>query len=970
MKHISFFFLLILVSFSFLSKASNSQYSPPSNLVASNIYYDNATLSWDTNSNASYWILSYNVSQSSTIIEQVLSNCSTQIFNLVSGITYNWKVRMIDNVGDTTDWSEVMTFQTPNETSSCDNIASLSIVAMGTNGITVQWQSNPNQTQWEVVYGELGSNPELDGTRIIVPNYFYTIPSSNLILNNWYQIAVRNKCLGANSGWSYINTRYISNQHYNLPVQQTFEDDEQNAIFGFVNGSLNPWVLGNAYNTTLDGSNSIYVSTNGGINNNYYPLASAISYAYIDVLIPDYATSFYLDFKWRCLGENTNDVLKVYLLNPNSTLDINILPQEVNRIGEVAYYNQASQWQSEHIEIPAEYIGQVRRLVFAWQNNSSVGGIGGANVDDIYITGRYCATPTNPTHSYVSSNYATLSWNFAQGQEDFNIQYRKIGETAWNEVSGVTSNHILDNLDDNSTYIYRVQADCGLEQSFFSVTDTFTTLIRCLAPENIHITSYSTDSAVLSWSDDPNVTQWIFEYGVDNGTNTNYTRKIIYSNNDTLRNLSPDTYYNVRIRAISLQNDTSIYSETYRFHTLCNHITQYPSNELANSIIWTNTDGYNNPYSCWEIKGDTLISPVYKLSEIGFAELSFKFKFLDSVASFTTTKLLITNNGNTFYNLQTLPQSSTLATHIVELPQYANEDFIRFAFIPHYYGEASIANMEIKEFNIVEKCKSPAEITVLELNNNSVYLDWTEYSNNTSWDIAITDSITNTTTSFTTTTHPYLITNLIPDRPYKVWIKSNCQNNSDNNWTKIIIHTLEELSCPTPTNFYAYHIPSTKGDEAIFCGWDDLGSAMWELQYKQKYAIDWNSIILFTNPQYVLRNLDMETEYMFRVRAICSANDTSYWANTVNVRISDLEEVIDYSSLIKIYPNPTKDILNIETESKAFTQTNLIDKSGRILKNWEQPPRTINLSPFPQGNYYLQINTPKGKINKKIIIVK
>ncbi|MDX9798949.1 MAG: fibronectin type III domain-containing protein [Bacteroidales bacterium] len=399
MKNLSLSLCIIFISLSFFSKASSSQFAPPTNLIASNIYYDNAVLSWDTDTNAYLWILSYNISQSNTITQQVLSSNSTQVFGLVSGITYNWKVRMIDNYGDTTEWSDVATFQTPNEQTGCDDISLLSIDAMGTAGITVQWQANPNQTEWEIVYGELGSDPEFEGTRAIISNYFYLIPSSSLILNNWYQIAVRNKCLGANSGWSYINTRYISNQYYDLPVQQTFENDEQNSIFGFVNGSLNPWVLGNAYNTTLDGSRSIYISTTGGVNNNYYPLASAISYAYIDVLIPDYASSFYLDFKWKCSGENPNDAMKVYLMNPNSALDIYQLPQSTNGIGQISYNSQANEWQEEHIEIPAEYIGQVRRLVFAWQNNSTLGGLGGAIVDDIYITGRYCATPTNPTHS-------------------------------------------------------------------------------------------------------------------------------------------------------------------------------------------------------------------------------------------------------------------------------------------------------------------------------------------------------------------------------------------------------------------------------------------------------------------------------------------------------------------------------------------------------------------------------------------
>src|SRR5574344_1244672 len=172
MKKLSLFLCVLFISLSFSSFASNSQFNPPTNLTASNIYFDNATLSWSSDTNAYLWILSYNISQSNTPIEQVLSTNSTQVFNLVPSITYNWKVRMIDINGDTTQWSEVATFQTPDEITGCDNISGLSIDAMGTNGITVQWQANPNQTEGEIGYGELGSNPALDGTSAIVSNYF------------------------------------------------------------------------------------------------------------------------------------------------------------------------------------------------------------------------------------------------------------------------------------------------------------------------------------------------------------------------------------------------------------------------------------------------------------------------------------------------------------------------------------------------------------------------------------------------------------------------------------------------------------------------------------------------------------------------------------------------------------------------------------------------------------------------------
>lgn len=972
MKRIITFFILLILT-GYCAKAELSQYPTPTNLSATNILYNDATLTWNNSSNALYWIVSYNVSQSSYVNEQIVSTNTLQINGLVSGVTYNWKVRMIDSNNDTTDWSNVATFQTLMQQTDCNPISQLTINAMGTNGITVQWVADSTQTQWEVVYGELGSNPEYDGGRITTSNYYCIIPSNALTLNSWYQIAVRNLCQGSYSGWTYINVRYIANQSYDLPVQQTFENDIQNSIFGFVNGTLNPWILGNAFNSTIDGNNSIYISTDAGQTNNYYPSTSAISYAYIDVMIPSYATSFYLDFKWKCLGQNSNDGMKVYLMADNTALDINQLPNSSNQIGLTFYNNNTtSTWQSEHIEIPAEYVGQVRRVVFAWINDASLGGEGGAIVDDIYITARYCATPTTPTHNYVTSSSAFLSWNFSDGQEDFNIQYRKLGASQWSQVNLVTSNYLLQNLDDNSTYIYRVQADCGMEQSFFSVTDTFTTLIQCLPPENIHTISYKNNNAIISWNDDSQVTKWIFEYGIDNGDNTVYNDSTIYSHIDTLNNLTPDTYYNVRIRAISFQNDTSRYSNIFTFHTLCNTVNQFPFNDLSDSITWNNVNGYSNQNSCWEIKGDTLLSPIFDFTNLGYPEINFQYSYIDSIYSFTKYKILITTDENTYYNVRNLNQvgnNFTLANQ--EIPTFSNEEFIRFAFVPQYYFY-SIANFKIKNFQIKDICKSPEEIILLDISSNTATIDWASYSNNQSWDIAVIDTNTYNTTNYIASSHPYQITNLLPNTSYRIKLKSNCGNNLlADNWTELVFTTNSELNCITPINLSCTHYVGTKADETIVCTWDALeGQTLWQLEYKQSYAVDWNRVSVSTNPHYSVRNLELENAYMFRVRAVCSEGDTSNWTDTVNVNLSSLEDEIDYDSQIKIYPNPVKELLNIETLSNDFGITKLINQNGQIVGEWEKLPKSIDISRLAAGNYFLQINAQTIKITKKVIVIR
>ncbi|MDR0971534.1 MAG: fibronectin type III domain-containing protein [Bacteroidales bacterium] len=969
MKHFLIFIsLLCVLSFSY---GNISQNDPPYNLQNTNITYEGATFSWSNNEEAAYWILSYNVSQSNLINELVLSDTTTQIFDLISGTTYNWKVKMVDIYEDTTSWSNIMTLQIPNMPSLCSGIASLNINSMTSQGIIVQWVTeDTNQYNWEVVLGELGSNPSLEGYRVNTQNYFCLIPNNVLLINNWYQIAVRNICEYENSAWSYINVRYIYGQYYELPLQQTFEESYLNSNFGFINGQINPFVLGNSFNATPDGENSIYVSTTAGQTNEYYPNASAISYAYMDVMIPSYAVNFYVDFKWKCLGEAQYDGLKVYLLSENSVLDVNLLPEESYNISQSLYNNEGASWQDAHIEIPAQWVGEVRKLVFAWVNNDTLGGEGGAIIDDIYVTARYCAPPQTPTHSNLTNSSATLSWAFAEGQESFNIQYRRITDIQWTTINSVSSNYEIENLQENTTYIYRVQADCLDEESFFSIIDTFTTLIRCIPPENISTIDYNNNYAKLYWEDNnvASVNKWIFSWGIYDGENTIYNSETIEINTKELYNLTPNTTYSIKIKAISSQNDTSIYSNEYLFTTLCDNITEYPYFDLTNSILWDNNNGYEIPNPCWHNIGDTLLSPVFDLTNMGYPILEFKYRYKDSVISFAQCKLMMVDEQGSYYPLQTLNQQEELTTFSLEIPQMANENYFRIALIlPH--SEISKATFELKDFVLEQVCKSPQDISALDITQNSVKLIWDGYSNNTQWSISLIDTLNNFLQDFNSE-NPYLILdNLNPNTTYKVIIKASCNETISGEETQMFFTTMQQSTCQKPTNFIVVNQGSDVQGGIVLCSWANLNSeaSSWELQYKEEDAYDWTSIVVLLTPQMTIRNLE-DKEYVFRVRTICSIGDTSLWSETISISLSLDEKIYEQLNQIKIYPNPSKGVVNIENEGKFIGEIEVINQKGQIIQTYKKLPSQIEIN--ENGIYYLILRNEKTSSYKKIIINK
>ncbi len=79
----------------------------------------------------------------------------------------------------------------------------------------------------------------------------------------------------------------------------------------------------------------------------------------------------------------------------------------------------------------------------------------------------------------------------------------------------------------------------------------------------------------------------------------------------------------------------------------------------------------------------------------------------------------------------------------------------------------------------------------------------------------------------------------------------------------------------------------------------------------------------------------------------------------------NLEE-IDNNSL-KIDPNPTSALINIET-SIDFSSIQLIDNVGKVVQIWNTTGlRSLDLSVFPAGVYFIQITSDRVVSRKRIM---
>ncbi len=108
--------------------------------------------------------------------------------------------------------------------------------------------------------------------------------------------------------------------------------------------------------------------------------------------------------------------------------------------------------------------------------------------------------------------------------------------------------------------------------------------------------------------------------------------------------------------------------------------------------------------------------------------------------------------------------------------------------------------------------------------------------------------------------------------------------------------------------------------------------------------------------------------YVFNVgKAAVGALQHFAVASTTNLAVEEAQKNL---TAVKIYPNPVKNILHIETPSsvKDF-RTEITDVSGKLILKSENQ-KEINVSGISAGNYICTVSIHGEKISKKIIIEK
>lgn len=97
-----------------------------------------------------------------------------------------------------------------------------------------------------------------------------------------------------------------------------------------------------------------------------------------------------------------------------------------------------------------------------------------------------------------------------------------------------------------------------------------------------------------------------------------------------------------------------------------------------------------------------------------------------------------------------------------------------------------------------------------------------------------------------------------------------------------------------------------------------------------------------------------------------SRNKILYTSNGGIVGTSDTK---DLTSFVNIYPNPVKDILNIQpSKDIQIKGIELLDIRGKVIKEFRNNEMALNFGSISKGKYVLKLTTNRGIVSKTVLI--
>lgn len=177
-----------------------------------------------------------------------------------------------------------------------------------------------------------------------------------------------------------------------------------------------------------------------------------------------------------------------------------------------------------------------------------------------------CLPPFNLSAVQADVSYL-LSWESFAEDITFNLRYRVVGQTEWEEFNNlINTSVVLSDLELCTNYEFQVQANCEDETSEYSGSVVWTTDGCCEPPSTVLVANSDDETVSVEWNTVLASVSYDLRYrlvGADDWTTINN----ILNNAVMISDLSPCSGYEIEIRTNCAQGEATPYGETFAFNT-------------------------------------------------------------------------------------------------------------------------------------------------------------------------------------------------------------------------------------------------------------------------------------------------------------------------------------------------------------------------------------------------------------------
>ncbi|PZR17253.1 MAG: hypothetical protein DI539_16915, partial [Flavobacterium psychrophilum] len=575
-----------------------------------------------------------------------------------------------------------------------------------------------------------------------VPGTQTTATITPLVTAANYFVWVRSHCSDTDMSFWTGPVSFITPQiPADMPYAQNFDAGAHN--FTLSNGTApNKWIVGTS--TSSSPTQSLYIS-NDGTTYGYDSFNFTVVHAYRDIQLPANIPSgqILLNFDWKSLGvEWGSDLMKVYIAPVTFSPTVG---EEINEGGDIVKsgpdYFDNDQWITANnvIDVPTDWNGTVRRVIFEWRNSWGGGTIPAA-IDNVGLSVITCPAPSDLALDGLTVDSATISWTeplSAPGLYDYYISTDATSPVATTTPTGDTTDTTITipGLAVSTNYNFWVRSDCGVDGKSFWLGP-----LKFVTPQTPATMPYAEnfDGAAPNYSfNTSNDNEWV----VGTATSNSPTQSLYVTEDGGVTN--------------SYNGDNGL-SIVHAYRDI-----QLPATITSGQVL-LNFD--------WKSVGVEWGSDVLR---VYVAPITFGPTAGESAGNNPD----VITVGDPLYNNNVWKT----ANNVVDIPSSWNGNIVRVIFEwENNWSSGTIpAAVDNVGFSVIT-CSAPTDVVLQSIDENSVTFTWTAPNDAPdSYEYYLTTSpvppIAGTTPTGTGLTSTSLtITGLPANTNYFIWIRSNC----------------------------------------------------------------------------------------------------------------------------------------------------------------------------------------------------